>query len=63
LPFGYLGKIHGAVLPYARPVISALAASTAGTADPPVNSMTGNAGNGYTSHISNSNSTRGHHLG
>jgi hypothetical protein len=52
-PFVYPGKIHGAVLPYALPVISVLAASMASTADPPVKSMTGN---GHKSHKSNSNS-------
>jgi len=45
------------VLPYARPVISVLAASMAGTADPPVKSMTRN---GCNSHISNSNTIRDH---
>ena len=47
--------MYGTVFPYARPVISALAASMAGTADPPVKSMTGN---GYNSHITNSNTIR-----
>jgi hypothetical protein len=60
LPFGHPGKIYGAVLPYARLVISVLAASMAVTVDPPVKSGTWI---GYDNHSSSNNTIRSHHRG